>query len=239
MTVRKRIEGLDANYYISGNTVRRNAQPYSRREPTTATRRTVDSRSQLFTSNSAAAQQTHPQTQRRTVRYTQPVRDTRSQQERRRADPPRAYYAAAQPATQRLTRQEVNHRTVQQHARQRAEQEVMRRQQQMREQADAEAEARRRHQHRVQTLFAFIGIFVVVGIASGIFTLLVRYTNIEQMIVQQRVLTAEIEDQQKRLEELQVEINMQGNISQIQDYAHDQLNMDYAQKENTRMISLP
>ena len=53
---------------------------------------------------------------------------------------------------------------------------------------------------------------------------------IEQMIVEQRKLTAEIDDQQKRLEELQVEINRQGNIAQIQDYARQNLNMDYAQK---------
>ena len=59
------------------------------------------------------------------------------------------------------------------------------------------------------------------------------------MIVEQRKLTAEIDDQQKRLEELQVEINRQGNIAQIQDYARQNLNMDYAQKENTRVIALP
>ena len=84
-----------------------------------------------------------------------------------------------------------------------------------------------------------MSIVLVVAVAGGIFSLLVRYTQIEQMIVEQRKLTAEIDDQQKRLEELQVEINRQGNIAQIQDYARQNLNMDYAQKENTRVIALP
>ena len=104
---------------------------------------------------------------------------------------------------------------------------------------DGQFRVRRRRQHRIQTLFAFVSIVLVVAVAGGIFSLLVRYTQIEQMIVEQRKLTAEIDDQQKRLEELQVEINRQGNIAQIQDYARQNLNMDYAQKENTRVIALP
>ena len=59
------------------------------------------------------------------------------------------------------------------------------------------------------------------------------------MTVEQRQLQAQIEDQSKRLEELQVEINRQSNISNVQDYARDNLNMDYAQKENTRVVQLP
>ena len=54
-----------------------------------------------------------------------------------------------------------------------------------------------------------------------------------------RALTAQIEDQQRRLEELQVEINMQGDISKIQDYARENLHMDYAKKEDTRVVALP
>ena len=116
---------------------------------------------------------------------------------------------------------------------------AMSREQEERQQRENEEEARRRRQHRIQTLFAFVSIVLVVAVAGGIFSLLVRYTQIEQMIVEQRKLTAEIDDQQKRLEELQVEINRQGNIAQIQDYARQNLNMDYAQKENTRVIALP
>ena len=88
-------------------------------------------------------------------------------------------------------------------------------------------------------LFALLAIVAVVVVAGGIYSLLTRYISIEQMTVEQRQLQAEIEDQQKRLEELQVEINRQGNISQVQDYARENLNMDYAQKENTRVIELP
>ena len=36
-----------------------------------------------------------------------------------------------------------------------------------------------------------------------------------------------------------MEINRQSNISNVQDYARDNLNMDYAQKENTRVVQLP
>lgn len=221
MPVHKRTPGLDADYYVSGATVRRGARTTDT-EP--ATRR-LSSREELHT-------------RRVSSRHAEPTRDTRSQQDRRRADPPRAYYQA-EPSTQRLSRAEVNHRTVQQHAWHRAEAERRRREQEAKERAEAEAEERRRRQHRIQMLFAFAGIFVVVAIAGGIYSLLLRYVQIEQMVVEQRELVAEIEDQTKRLEELQVEINMQGNISQIQDYARENLNMDYAQKENTRMITLP
>ena len=238
MPVYKRNPGLDADdYYDSGATVRRSARS-SVQEP--STRRVPDNRAELFPSRQS------PATQRRSAqnantrpqRRPESLRDTRSFQDRRRADPPRAYYSA-EPATQRLTRAEVNHRTVQQHAFRRAEQERLRREQEERQQREKEEEARRRRQHRIQTLFAFVSIVLVVAVAGGIFSLLVRYTQIEQMIVEQRKLTAEIDDQQKRLEELQVEINRQGNIAQIQDYARQNLNMDYAQKENTRVIALP
>ena len=111
MPVYKRNPGLDAdNYYVSGATVRRSARS-SVQEP--STRRVPDNRAELFPSRQS------PATQRRSAqnanirpqRRPEPLRDTRSFQDRRRADPPRAYYSA-EPATQRLTRAEVNHRTV-------------------------------------------------------------------------------------------------------------------------------
>ena len=229
MPVYKRDPNLDADYYVSGTTVRRNV----RREPEQRTRRVPNNREELFPSRRS------PQTQRRPAqRQGEPLRDTRTRQERRRAEPARAYYAP-EPETQRLTREQVNHRTVQQHAWQRAEQERCRREQEhMRAQEEA-AEQRRRHQQRVYTLFAFVGLIAVLALAGGVFSLLTRYVAIEQMTVEQRELQAQIEDQSKRLEELQVEINRQSNISAVQDYARDSLNMDYATKENTRVVQLP
>jgi len=91
----------------------------------------------------------------------------------------------------------------------------------------------------VQALFAAVGIVAVLAVAGGIYTLLLRYVQLENMVVEQRALTAQIEDQQRRLEELQVEINMQGDISKIQDYARENLHMDYAKKEDTRVVALP
>lgn len=229
MPVYKRDPNLSAEYYVSGNTVRRSARPYEA-EPST---RRVSSREELLTRRSGSEA-----TRRRNSRHAEPVQDTRSRQDRRRADPARAYYSA-EPETQRLTRAQVNHRTVQQHAWQRAEAERRRREEEARQAAEEAAEQARRRQQRVHMLFAMLAIIAVVVVAGGIYSLLTRYIRIEQMTVQQRQLQAQIEDQQKRLEELQVEINRQGNISQVQDYARDSLNMDYAQKENTRVIALP
>ena len=86
---------------------------------------------------------------------------------------------------------------------------------------------------------AVLAIFLVLTGALGIYTLLNRYIAIDAMTVEQRSLQAQIEDQQKRLEELQVEVNKQSNIAQVQDYARESLNMDYAQKENIRAVVLP
>ncbi|MGI5883992.1 MAG: cell division protein FtsL [Candidatus Spyradocola sp.] len=218
MPVHKRTPGLDADdYYVAGSTVRRSA--HQAEEP--MTRRAPDRNRD-----------------RQRLRHEELVRDTRSRQERRRAEPTRAYYEP-EPATQRLTHAEVNHRTVQQHAWQRAEAERRRREEEARERAEIEAEEVRRRQHRIQALFAAVGIVVVVAVAAGVYTLLLRYVQLENMVVEQRSLIASIEDQQKRLEELQVEINMQGNISKIQEYARENLHMDYAKKEDTRVINLP
>ena len=88
MPVYKRNPGLDAdNYYVSGATVRRSARS-SVQEP--STRRVPDNRAELFPSRQS------PATQRRSAqnanirpqRRTEPLRDTRSFQDRRRADPP-------------------------------------------------------------------------------------------------------------------------------------------------------
>ena len=229
MPVYKRDPNLDADYYVSGATVRRNV----RRETEQPTRRVPNNREELFPSRRS------PQTQRRPAqRQGEPLRDTRTRQERRRAEPARAYYAP-EPETQRLTREQVNHRTVQQHAWQRAEQERRRREEEAHIAAEEAAEQRRRHQQRVHALFALMAIVAVVAVAAGVYSLLTRYVRIEQMTVEQRQLQAQIEDQSKRLEELQVEINRQSNISNVQDYARDNLNMDYAQKENTRVVQLP
>lgn len=219
MPVHKRTPGLDADdYYVAGSTVRRSAR--AAEEPTT--RRAPDRREE----------------RQRRPRREEPTQDTRSRQDRRRAEPTRAYYDP-EPATQRLTHAEVNHRTVQRHAWQLAEAERQRREQEARERAEAEAEEARRRQHRVQALFAAVGIVAVLAVAGGIYTLLLRYVQLENMVVEQRALTAQIEDQQRRLEELQVEINMQGDISKIQDYARENLHMDYAKKEDTRVVALP
>ena len=234
MPVYKRDPNLDADYYVSGTTVRRSV----RRDPEPETRRVPNNREELFPSRRNPQAQRGTQTLRRPARPQEPLRDTRSRQERRRAEPARAYYTT-EPETQRLTRAQVNQRTVQQHAWQRAEEERRRREQErMRAQEEA-AEQRRRHQQRVYTLFAFVGLIAVLALAGGVFSLLTRYVAIEQMTVEQRELQAQIEDQSKRLEELQVEINRQSNISAVQDYARDSLNMDYATKENTRVVQLP
>ena len=220
MPVYKRDPNLDADYYV-------------RREPEPETRRVPNNREEFRSLRSS------PQTQRRPVqRRGEPLRDTRTRQERRRAEPARAYYAP-EPETQRLTRAQVNHRTVQQHAWQRVEQERLRRETEARRAAEEPAEQGRRRQQRVHALFALAAILMVLVVAGGIYSLLTRYVRIEQMTVEQRQLQAQIEDQQKRLEELQVEINRQSNISNVQDYARDNLNMDYAQKENTRVVQLP
>lgn len=250
MTVYKRSPRVDAQYYMSGSTardVRMNQNAATQRRPAQqepVTRRYEGSRT--LAQPDVRTRRVGEQTQRRApyaapqtqTRPQQPLRDTRSRQERRRAEPARAYYTA-QPEVQRMTRAEVNHRTVQLHAWQRAQEERRRREEEARIQAEEVAEQRRRAQQRVRAVAAFLVIACVITGALGIFDLLNRYIAIDKMTVTQRSLQAEIDDQQKRLEELQVEINKQSNIAQVQDYARDSLNMDYAQQDDIRVIALP
>lgn len=236
MPVYKRDPRVDAQYYVSGSTVRSNARN-TVQEP--ATRRFDSRRAAAYPQNEPMTRRAGEATQRRNVRPAQqPLQDTRTRQERRRAEPARAYYAPY-PEQQRLTRAEVNHRTVQQHAWMRAEAERRRREEEARIAAEEMAEQKRRDAQRIN---AFVSALVIAGIlifGVGLFVLLYRYTIIDDMTVQQRTLQAQIADQEKRLEELQVEINKQSNIAQVQDYARENLNMDYAQQENIRTVVLP
>ena len=234
MPVYKRDPRVDAQYYVSGSAVRSNVRSNAQ-EP--ATRRFDSRRVTALPQNEPATRRVGTTTQRRPAQQ-QPLQDTRTRQERRRAEPARAYYAPY-PEQQRLTRAEVNHRTVQQHAWMRAEAERRRREEEARIAAEEMAEQKRRDAQRVN---AFVSALVIAGIlifGVSLFVLLYRYTLIDDMTVQQRTLQAQIADQEKRLEELQVEINKQSNIAQVQDYARENLNMDYAQQENIRTIVLP
>ncbi len=238
MPVYKRDPRLDAQYYVSGNTVRR-AAPSREDEPET---RRASNRDEYFRREERtqrAGQRTQRREEPRTQRRQEPLRDTRTRQEQRRAQPARAYYAA-QPEFQRMTREEINQRTVQQHhAWQQAAAERRMREEKEKREAEELAEAQRRRQQRVNTLFAAIAILTVVCIAGGIYSVLSRYIRIDAMTVQQRQLQSQIDDQQRRLEELQVEINKQSNIAQVQDYARDNLNMDYVDRDNVRTVQLP
>ena len=197
MPVYKRNPGLDADDYVSGATVRRSARS-SVQEP--STRRVPDNRAELFPSRQS------PATQRRSVqnanirpqRRTEPLRDTRSFQDRRRADPPRAYYSrgtrhpAPHPAPRSTTAPCSSTPSA---VRSRSACAASRRSQQRetrKKRAAAVSTASRRCslcEHRAG------------GRRGGRhLSLLVRYTQIEQMIVEQRKLTAEIDNQQKRLE---------------------------------------
>ena len=86
MPVYKRDPNLDADYYVSGTTVRRSV----RRDPEPETRRVPNNREELFPSRRNPQTQRGTQTLRRPARPQEPLRDTRSRQERRRAEPARA-----------------------------------------------------------------------------------------------------------------------------------------------------
>lgn len=261
-TVRKRDPRMEAEYYVSGNTVRRNVssaqtvqrQPVQRNgaqraaaqwgaaqwestrwEP--ATRR-YSHGEPVQTRRSETTRRVNERPQRPTARYAEPMRDVRTRQGDRRAEATRAYYTEME--AQRLAREAQNMRTAQRHRQwQRAAAERRRKEEEARIAAEEMAEQRRRAQQRVRAFAAVLCIVLVLTGAAGIFTLLKRYIAIDSMTVQQRTLQARIEDQRKRLEELQVEVNKQSNIAQVQDYARESLNMDYAQKENIRVIQLP
>ena len=219
MPVHKRSQGLDADYYVAGNTVRR----ASRREAPT---------------EEPVTRRAEPIRRRDASHRGEPLRDTRSPQDRRRADPPRAYYAP-EPETRRLTREEVNLRTARAHDARRDLDERRRRDAEEEQRRREEAEALRRREHRVRGVFAVLLIGLVSCVGFGFYTLLSRSATLENMLVEQRRISADIEDQQRRLEELEAEINMAGDIGRIQDYARDDLHMDYAKKENTRVVALP
>ena len=245
-TVRKRDPRLDAEYYVSGNTVRRNVprnypaqwEP-TQWEPTQwepATRR-YGREEQVRTRRSESTRRVSAQPRNAAARPAQPMREVRPNQNTRRAEATRAY---AQAEAQRIAREEQNMRTLQLHRQwQRAAAERRRREEEARIAAEELAEQRRRSEQRVRAFAAVLAIFLVLTGALGIYTLLNRYIAIDAMTVEQRSLQAQIEDQQKRLEELQVEVNKQSNIAQVQDYARESLNMDYAQKENIRAVVLP
>ena len=270
-TVRKRDPRLEEQYYVSGNTVRRNAPSaqWQTSQRQTAQRQAAQRQTtqrqtaQRYAPQHQAAQRGYAQwepatrsysreeavrTRRsenirranepRSMRYAEPLREVRTRQGQRDAASARAY--AAQMEAQRIEREERNMRTAQQHRQwQRAAAERRRREEEARIAAEELAEQRRRAQQRVRAFAAVLAIVMVLTGAAGIFTLLNRYIAIDKMTGTQRSLQAQIADQQKRLEELQVEVNKQSNIAQVQDYARESLNMDYAQKENIRVIELP
>lgn len=239
--LRNRDPRRDAEYYVSGNTVRRNV-PQSRptqwnpaqQEPVT---RRFAREEQVRTRRSETTRRVQEQPRVRAA-YAQPMRDVRANQNNRRAEQTRAYYAQAE--AQRMARDEQNMRTLQLHRQwQRAAAERRQREEEARIAEEEMAEQRRRAQQRMRALAGVLAIVLVLTGALGIYSVLSRYIAIDAMTVQQRSLQAQIEDQQKRLEELQVEVNKQSNIAQVQDYARESLNMDYAQKENIRAIVLP
>ncbi len=113
------------------------------------------------------------------------------------------------------------------------------RQRQAAEQARAREEAARMERHRQGRRRAAAVICLTVVLAAFTFLLLYRQAQVETRIIYQNSVRSEISSTTKQLEALQVELNMQSNIAEVQQYARDQLGMDYPATEDLRTVTLP
>jgi len=100
-------------------------------------------------------------------------------------------------------------------------------------------EEQRMERHRKGRRRAAAILVVTLVLAGLSFLLLYRQAQVETLIIDQNNIRSSIKSVTKQLEELQVQLNMKGDIGQIQEYAREQLSMDYPTSENTRTIVLP
>lgn len=107
------------------------------------------------------------------------------------------------------------------------------------EEAKRREEEQRMERHRKGRRRAAAILVVTLVLAGLSFLLLYRQAQVETLIIDQNNIRSSIKSVTKQLEELQVQLNMKGDIGQIQEYAREQLSMDYPTSENTRTIVLP
>ena len=238
MPVYKRDQSLGSNSYrVVGNTalkpsLTRRATSYQQ-EP--STRRYPDNRAAFFTGNAVPKQESRREVGFGTRTRTPVYGDTRSIHDRRRAEPPRAHLSANPNAT----RESINLDLANLHSRQRLRIEREReRREAERIAREEQQEADRRRQARVFAVLASVGAVCLVLMAMALFNLLNASAQLERMTGQQRELEAQIEKKTQVIEELEVKINRQSNLMEIQDYAKENLNMDYAAGDMVRKVSL-
>jgi len=237
--VYKRDQSLGGNAYrVSGNlavkpSTERRDNSYQKEK---TTRRYPDTRASFFTGNAVPKEERRGEVGFGTRTRTPVPGDTRSIHDRRRAEPPRAH-ATLNP---NVTRASLNMDVANLHYRQnlRAERE-RRKAEEARLAQEQQQEDSRRRQARVFAALAAVGVVCLGILAVALFNLLNASAQLERMTGQQRELEAQIEKKTQVIEELEVKINKQSNLVEIQDYARDYLDMDYANGELVRKVTLP
>jgi cell division protein FtsL len=85
-------------------------------------------------------------------------------------------------------------------------------------------------------LAALFATLTLVGCCS--FFLLTGQARVEALLVESHKLSAQVRESEKRISELELSLNAQSDVNFIQEYARENLGMDYPSVENTRVISL-
>ena len=239
MPVYKRDQSLgNGNYATMGSmALKPSAQrrdPSYQKEP--VTRRYPDNRASFFTGSAVPKEERRTEVGFGTRTRTPAYGDTRSIHDRRRAEPPRAHLNA----NPDVTRESLNIDLANLHSRQRLRAEQKRQQEEAARAAlEEQQELSRRRQSRVFAALASVGVVCLALMAFALFNLLNASAQLERMTSQQRDLEAQIEKKTQVIEELEVKINRQSNLVEIQDYARDNLDMDYAAGDKVRRITLP
>ncbi|MDR2514487.1 MAG: hypothetical protein LBD02_04665 [Christensenellaceae bacterium] len=85
-------------------------------------------------------------------------------------------------------------------------------------------------------LTALFAALALLGCCS--FFLLTGQAKVEALLVESHKLSAEIRESERRISELELSLNAQSDVNFIQDYARENLGMDYPNVENVRVIAL-
>ncbi len=82
-------------------------------------------------------------------------------------------------------------------------------------------------------------VLTVIVLLAGIFTLLIRQIDIEREIVNLHSLRTTLTEEERHGEELRLQLSLKLDVDNVQRTAKEKLNMDYADVEMTRPVSLP
>lgn len=82
-------------------------------------------------------------------------------------------------------------------------------------------------------------VLLVMAIFGVIFGLLYRQISIEQSMVELHKMRTTLATEQKRGEDLRLELSLQHDIARVQAVAREEMNMDYPNVDQTHVVVLP